>query len=89
MHDELWRVSDILKIAKGRVIALDSQTGKMLFDTHRNKGEYIDQFMRGEVLDVWTELKTTQHLGFASASVDAVLMMYVSHDSWMEVRGNG
>ena len=89
MRDDLWRVSDIMGIAKGRVIALDGKTGKVLFDTDRNKGKHIDQFMHGEVLDVWTDIKTMRHMGFASASVDAVLMMYVSHDSWKEDKDNG
>ena len=84
MDDDLWRVSDIMELAYGRVIALDGKNGKVLFDTSKNQKKDIVQFMRGEVFGFWTDIKTTQHNGFASASAEAVLMMDVLHDSWKE-----
>ena len=69
------------KVAKARVIALDAKDSKILFDTGKNKPEYIDQFMKGEIVSLWADVI---HIGSSKmiVHIDPVIKIYVSHDSW-------
>lgn len=69
------------KVAKSRVIALDAKDSKILFDTGKNKQEYIDKFMSGRIIHL---LSDVVHLGNSETIVhiDPVIKIYVSHDSW-------
>lgn len=68
-------------IAKARVIALDARDCSKLFDTMRNKPEYIDQFMKGEITSLWADVI---HVGCDGSNVhiDPVIKIFVSHNSW-------
>ena len=68
-------------VAKARVIALDAGNCSILFDTMRNKPEYIDQFMKGEIVSLWADVVHIGSLG-SIVHLDPVIKIYVSHDSW-------
>ena len=63
-------------VAKSKVIAMDARDGKILFDTGKNKQEYIDQFMKGEIVSLWADFIHVGNL------IDPVIKIYVSHNSW-------
>jgi hypothetical protein len=71
------------KILKGTLIALDGKDGRILFDTSKNKSEYIEQFKTGQVLDIWADLRR-RGLGGWNVYYEPVIKCYVSHDSWKE-----
>lgn len=76
-------VWELRQLYDGRwMIALDGKDGKILFDTRKNKEEFIQKYHDGEILGIWVDLKLTKHSGFASSDVEAVLMCYVSHNTW-------
>ena len=62
-------------VAKARVIALDAKKGQ-LFDTGKNRPEYIEQFMKGVIVSLWADFVRVGNL------IDPVIKIYVSHDSW-------
>lgn len=70
-------------VLKGALIALDAKDGRILFDTDKNKREYIEQFKTGIVLSIWADLR---HRGLGAWNVyyAPVIKCYVSHDSWKE-----
>ena len=43
-------------LLKGELIALDSKDGKILFDTSKNKREYISKFSSGEIDCLWADV---------------------------------
>lgn len=70
------------EILKCELIALDAKNGKILFDTEKNKREYIEQYKTGKVIALWADLRKRN-----SAWNDyfvPVMKCYVSHDSWKE-----
>ena len=79
--DKQVRTSD--KILKCDLIALDAKDGKILFDTSKNKREYIEQFKTGQILYIWADLR---HRGLDDwyGYYAPVIKCYISHDSWKE-----
>ena len=88
------RISDLLdktirvgafdydKVLKCDLIALDAKGGKVLFDTEKNKKEYIEQYKKGKVVALWEELRKK---GYSwNCYFCTVIMCYVLHDSWKE-----
>lgn len=71
------------KILKCDLIALDAKDGKILFDTAKNKREYIEQFNTGEIISLWADLR---HRGIGSWNgyYVPIIKCYVHHDSWKE-----
>ncbi len=65
----------------GDLIALDGKTGKVLFDTLRNKKEYIKQFREGEVISLWADVRHCKGIAYADY-FKPVMKCYVSHNSW-------
>lgn len=68
------------KQLKCELIALDGYNGKVLFDTSKNRQEFIDKFMSGEVIALWADVKL--NVGNWSDYFYPVMKCYVSHDSW-------
>ena len=68
-------------LLKGELIALDSKDGKILFDTSKNKKEYISKFYSGEIDCLWADVKHIKGVGFGDY-FKAVMKCYVVHDSW-------
>lgn len=71
------------KILKCELVALDAKDGHVLFDTAKNKREYIEQFKAGEVLSLWADLRL-RGLGEWNRYYVPIIKCYVSHDSWKE-----
>lgn len=76
-------ISDLLDKQVGELIALDGKDGRILFDTSKNKREYIEQFKTGQVVAIWAELR---HRGLDEwgGYYKPIIKCYVSHDSWKE-----
>ena len=68
-------------LLKGELIALDSKDGKILFDTSKNKREYISKFSSGEIDCLWADVKHIKGVAFGDY-FKAVMKCYVIHDSW-------
>ena len=76
---------DVLRTGKTIVfhsdlIAMDGQTGRILFDTHRNKKETIKKYSSGEVIALWADVKSIEN-PFGDY-IMPVMKCYVAHDSW-------
>lgn len=67
------------KVLKGDLIALDAKDGRILFDTSKNKKEYIEKFKTGQVLSIWADLRNRG--GEWNGYYAPVIKCYVSHDS--------
>lgn len=76
-------VKEILNISESEIVALDGKDGKTLFDSRQNRREYIEKYNNGKVLHIWSGIRTKRGDDFY-ATVSAVLMLYVSHNSWLE-----
>lgn len=68
------------EILKCGLIALDAKNGKILFDTEKNKREYIEKFKTGEVTALWADIRKRGSVW--NDYFETVLKCYVSHDSW-------
>lgn len=71
------------KIMKSDVVGLDSMTGRILFDTRKNKEEYVAQYMNGEILAMWASFRCNDGLGY-SEYITPIMKCYIHHDSWKE-----
>lgn len=71
------------KVLKCELVALDAKDGKILFDTAKNKREYIEQFKTGEILSLWADLRQ-RGIGPGSGYYEPIIKCYISHDSWKE-----
>lgn len=71
------------KVLKCGLVALDAKNGRILFDTEKNKREYIEQFKTGEILSLWADLRQ-RGLGAWNGYYVPIIKCYVSHDSWKE-----
>lgn len=75
----IFRGDEILKCG---LIALDAKDGKVLFDTEKNKREYIEQYKTGEVTALWADMRK-RNSAWDNYFVP-VMKCYVSHNSWKE-----
>lgn len=69
------------KALKCELIALDGKTGKILFDTSRNKREQIEKYFDGEVIALWADVKLQKGIAYGDYILP-VMKCYVSHNSW-------
>ncbi len=76
--DNVWGTNTI---CKSRVIALDAKDGKILFDTYKNKSEYVEKFFDGDVSALWSDIKTDISMGYGDL-YKGVVMLYLKHMSW-------
>ena len=74
-------------LLKGELIALDSKDGKILFDTSKNKTEYISKYSNGEIDCLWADVKHIKGVAFGDY-FKAVMKCYVVHDSWKSERSD-
>ena len=70
-------------VLKCGLIALDAKDGKVLFDTAKNKREYIEKFKTGEVVSLWADVQKKGGTGWNACFIPT-MKCYVSHDSWKE-----
>lgn len=70
------------EILKCGLIALDAKDGKILFDTEKNKREYIEQYKAGKVVALWADMRKRNSAWYNYFV--PVIKCYVSHDSWKE-----
>lgn len=71
------------KILKCPLIALDAKDGKILFDTSKNKREYINKYLTGEIISLWADCKHMRGLSYGDY-FKPVMKCYISHNSWMK-----
>lgn len=70
-------------ILQCELIALDARDGKILFDTRKNKREYISKFLSGKVISIWADARRVE-IGGYSDYFKPVMKCYVSHNSWIK-----
>lgn len=68
------------ELLKCGLVAHDAKDGKILFDTAKNKREYIEQYKTGEVVALWAD--TQRRANPYGSYYVPVIKCYVSHDSW-------
>ena len=61
------KLCELLTISHGYVKALSGRSGKVVFDTYRNKEEYVKRFEDCEVISVWMEVCSGEVCGFTQA----------------------
>lgn len=71
------------EILKCGLVAHDAKDGKILFDTAKNKKEYIEQYKTGEVVALWADTQRRGGSNYGNYFVP-VIKCYVSHNSWKE-----
>ncbi len=76
------------KPLKCDLIALDGKTGKILFDTSRNKKEYVEKYHDSEISCLWADVRLVRGCGFMDY-FRPVMKCYVKHDSWLEESAEG
>lgn len=88
------KVSDLLEkqtrgifmddvILKCPLIAMDAKDGKILFDTSKNKREYISQYLNGEILSLWADCKHIKGMAYGDY-FKPVMKCFILHNSWMK-----
>jgi hypothetical protein len=68
------------KLFEGRLIAIDSMTDKVLFDTVENTRKHVETFFGGEVAALWADVCVEN--SYPTPSVRPCLKCCVRHDSW-------
>lgn len=70
---------------KNRMIALDGGTGKIIFDTAKNKKDFVRNYYPGIISAMWVEMREWKghSPGFGPQTYEPVLMAFVEHNSWM------
>lgn len=72
-------------ILQCELIAFDARDGKILFETHRNRSEYINQFLDGKIISMWADVRRIDSGGYTNSfSFRPVMKCYVSHNSWIK-----
>lgn len=66
----------------GRVIAKDSMTDRILFDTRKNTDKTIRSFYSGVIVATWSEVRPIYNNSGYSSAYEPVLMCYIRHNSW-------
>lgn len=69
------------KMLKCDLVALEGKTGKVIFDTKKNKKEFIQQFFTGKVISLWADVRLRKGHGF-NDYFEPIMKCYVSHRSW-------
>lgn len=74
-HNDFFNIPR--KVCKSRVIALHAGTGKIMFDTSKNKDDYIRTYYDWKVSSLWASVKTNDRNSYTSY-VQTVIMCYIS-----------
>lgn len=74
-------------ILECELIAYDGKDGKILFDTSKNKKDYIEKYKSGKIISLWADAKIVKGYGFCGVLYKPVIKCYISHDSWK--KGDG
>lgn len=70
-----------------RLICMGGKNGKILFDTSKNKTDFIRQYYPGIISAMWVEIRewNGKSAGFGPQTYEAVLLCYVEHESWKKI----
>lgn len=63
-------------LAQGRIMALSSRTGRVVFDTHKNTKDYIKNYYNKEVRQIWADAAIDKN-GVYGSGVRLCLKMYI------------
>jgi len=63
----------------GRMIAKDAGSGKILFDTRKNKRPFVVKFFEDTVCAMWVETREVWKPSGFVATYEAVLCCYIHH----------
>ena len=69
-------------VLKCELIALDAKGGNILFDTSRNKREFISKYSSGEISSLWADVRHCK--GIFGDYFKPIMKCYVIHDSWLK-----
>lgn len=73
-------IKELRELNRSIIIAYNGMDGKILFDTSKNKKEYVDKYNKGEVLAIWADMK--QYDSTFGGYYKPILKCYVSNRSW-------
>ena len=77
-----WKGYELARLFKAQADRCDVvKDGKILFDTSKNKTEYISKYSNGEIDCLWADVKHIKGVAFGDY-FKAVMKCYVVHDSW-------
>lgn len=63
----------------GRMIAKDAGSGKILFDTRKNKRPFVEKFFEDTIRAMWVEMREVWKPSGFAATYEAVLCCYIHH----------
>ena len=67
------QLGELLELCKTQMRAYTARDGKLIFDTNRNKREYVERFADCAVLAIWPEISSKKMGGYTQ-----VIMQHVS-----------
>jgi hypothetical protein len=67
------QLGELLELCKTQMRAYTARDGKLIFDTNRNKREYVERFADCAVLAIWAEVSSKKMGGYTQ-----VIMQHVS-----------
>lgn len=70
-------------ILKQDLIAFDGRDNKILFDTRKNKREYVSKYMNAEVIALWADVRPSANLAYGKIFIP-VIKCYIEHNSWID-----
>lgn len=73
-------IQELRELNRSILIAYNGKDGKILFDTRKNKKEYVDKYNKGEVLSIWADIKQCDST--FGGYYKPVIKCYVSNGSW-------
>lgn len=75
-------IKELRELNRSILIAYNGMDGKILFDTSKNKKEYVDKYNKGEVLAIWADMKQCDNV--FGGYYKPVIKCYVTNESWKE-----
>ena len=70
------KVKELLEMCESKIIAMRSDNGKTVFDTRKNKIEYVKKYEDVDVLTMWSEVRTEKSIGFWQR-IEPVIVCYL------------
>lgn len=73
-------IKELREFSRCNIIAYNGRDGKILFDTSKNKKEYVDKYNKGEVLCIWADMKQFDNV--FGGYYKPVIKCYITNESW-------
>lgn len=72
-------IQELRELGRNNIIAYNGRDCKILFDTSKNKKEYVDKYDKGEILRIWADMKQCNNV--FGGYYKPVIKCYVSNES--------